>query len=406
MQYDFDRKVDHRNTNSIKWEYVVRNGVPARWEQTDPALGVERVLPMRVADMDFPTSQAVIDALTARVAHGIFGYSAPAPSYYEALRSWFEPRQGWTIEADWVVPTPGVVTALHLLVRAFVAPGEKALVQPPVYRPFYLAITNNGAEIVRNPLILEDGRYRMDFDDLAQKLDDPAVKLAILCSPHNPIGRVWRRDELQRFAELCLARGVTMVSDEIHGDLIFPGQTFTPFASLGDQIAANCIVCTAPSKTFNLAGLASSNIIIPDADLRARFQKTMGSAGIHGINTLGITATEAAYSHGAEWLDQVMAYIAGNYATLEALVRERLPQLGVTRPEGTYLVWLDCRRLGLKQAELERLLLDEARVYVEQGSVFGPEGEGFVRMNIACPRSSLVEAWARIEAAVGRLPAL
>jgi cystathionine beta-lyase len=288
-------------------------------------------------------------------------------------------------------------------VRAFVAPGERVLIQRPVYYPFFGAIENNGAEMVVNPLVYENGRYRMDFGDLEEKARDPRVKLAILCSPHNPVGRVWTADELTRFGEICLRHDVLIVSDEIHGDLIYRGHTFSPFARLGEAFAQNAITCTAPSKTFNLAGLHTSNIIISNPELRGRFEKTLQSNGLFGINAFGVVAVEAAYNHGEEWLAQALDYLEGNLRYLEDYVSGRIPQITVIRPEGTYLVWIDCRRLELDKDGLKRLMLTEARVYLDEGFLFGPEGEGFERINIACPRSILVEALERIGNAIARL---
>jgi cystathionine beta-lyase len=296
-----------------------------------------------------------------------------------------------------------VVPALNMLVRTFVAPGERVLIQRPVYYPFFSAIEGNGAEMVANPLVYENGRYRMDFGDLEEKARDPRVRLAILCSPHNPVGRVWTADELTRFGEICLKNDVLIVSDEIHGDLIYRGNKFVPLARLGEAFAQNAITCTAPSKTFNLAGLHTSNIIISNPELRGRFEKTLQSNGLFGINAFGVVAVEAAYNHGEEWLAQVLDYLEGNLRYLEDYVSGRIPQVTVIRPEGTYLVWIDCRRLGLDKDGLKRLMLKEARVYLDEGFLFGPEGEGFERINIACPRSILVEALERIGNAIARL---
>lgn len=403
MRYNFDQEIDRRGTNAAKWEVVKLGGrfVPVDQMPADPA--GRRLLPMWVADMDFPVPQPVIDALAARAQHGIFGYGWPGPAYRQVVVDWMARRHGWAVEPEWIVPTPGVVPALNMLVRTFAAPGQQVIIQPPVYYPFYTAISNNGAELARNPLRYADGRYTMDFADLEAQLSRPGVAMLILCSPHNPVGRVWTPEELRRLGELCLAHDVLVVADEIHGDLIYPGRRFTPYATLGEQFAANAVVCTAPSKTFNLAGLATSNIIIPNPELRVRFERTLNSNGLHGVNTFGMVALEAAYAHGEEWLTQVMDYIAGNLRYLQDYVAQHLPQIDVVHPEGTYLVWLDCRRLGLDKAALERLMLEEARVFLDEGYIFGSEGEGFERINIACPRAILAEALERITAAVDRL---
>ena len=403
MRHDFRQEIDRRGTHSIKWEFMQDEEDPLRLKPTDAFFGENRILPLWVADMDFASPRPVVEALIERATHGIYGYTGKTDSYCEAVVNWMRKRHGWEIAPEWICTTPGVVPALNMLVRAFVAPGERVLIQPPVYYPFFGAIENNGAEMVVNPLVYENGRYRMDFGDLEEKARDPRVRLAILCSPHNPVGRVWTADELTRFGEICLKNDVLIVSDEIHGDLIYRGNKFVPLASLGEAFAQNAITCTAPSKTFNLAGLHTSNIIISNPELRGRFEKTLQSNGLFGINAFGVVAVEAAYNHGEEWLAQALDYLEGNLRYLEDYVSGRIPQVTVIRPEGTYLVWIDCRRLGLDKDGLKRLMLKEARVYLDEGFLFGPEGEGFERINIACPRSILVEALERIGNAIARM---
>ena len=400
MRYDLNREIDRRGTESVKWEFIQAGEDLLHWEHTDRCFGPQRLLPLWVADMDLPCPQPVVDALVARAQHGIYGYTDKTEAYYQSVVGWMQRRHGWDVAPEWILTTPGIVPAIHMLVRTFVAPGDKVLIQPPVYYPFFSAIRNNRAELVANPLLLEDGRYRMDWADLEVKLSDPQVRMAILCSPHNPVGRVWTREELARFGRMCLQHNVLVVSDEIHGDLIHRGQAFTPFAMVGDDLAQNAVICTAPSKTFNLAGLQTSNIIIPNPELRARLNATLQSDGLFGISAFGSVATQAAYNHGEEWLEQVLDYLGANLHCLEEYVRERIPRITVIHPEGTYLVWLDCRRLGLDNRALKRLMLDEARVYLDDGFLFGPEGEGFQRINIACPRSILVEALERIRGAI------
>ena len=403
MQYDFDTELDRKGTNALKWEFIQEGKDLHQREHTDKFYGENRILPMWVADMDFACPKPVVEALVARAQHGIYGYTAPTDSYYRAVKSWMKRRQGWEVDAEWICITPGVVPALNMLIRTFVPTGAKVLIQPPVYHPFFYAIENNQTELAANALIYENGRYRMDFADLEKKAQDPAVKMAILSSPHNPVGRVWTRDELVRCGEICLENDVLIVSDEIHADLIYKGAVFTPFASLGEEYAQKAIICTAPSKTFNLAGLKTSNIIIPDDQLRTEFKKTLQSNGLGGINPFGLVALEAAYNHGEAWLDQVWAYIEDNYHFLEDYLAQHIPQIGVVRPEGTYLVWLDCRKLGLDKWELKDLMLREARIYLDEGFIFGPEGKGFERMNIACARSILAEALERIKNAIDNL---
>jgi cystathionine beta-lyase len=399
MDYNFDQEIDRRGTNSAKWGVVPQGGRFVPLEAATQFLEGQRLLPMWVADMDFQVPQPVIDALIQRAQHGIFGYNGPGLSYRQAVVDWMAHRHGWDVDADWIVATPGVVPALYMLVRTFVAPGQRVIIQPPVYHPFFSAISSSQIGAAHNPLLLTDGRYEMDFAGLEALARQPDTAMLILCSPHNPVGRVWTPEELRRLGEICLEHEVLVVADEIHGDLIYPGHRFTPFATLGEALAQNAIVCTAPSKTFNLAGLATSNIIIPNRELRLRFERTLNNIGLHGVNTLGMVALEAAYTHGEEWLTQVMNYIAGNLRFLRDFVAEHLPQIQVIEPEGTYLVWLDCRGLGLDKAELERLMLGEARVFLNEGYIFGREGEGFERINIACPRSILAEALQRIKEA-------
>jgi cystathionine beta-lyase len=401
MMHPFDEEPDRRGTNSLKWEFVQSEADPERWERTERFLGADRVLPMWVADMDFRCPEPVIQALTARVQQGVYGYTMPGDDFYAAVVNWMRRRHGWEIDPDWICVTSGVVTALNMLVRAFTSPGDQVLIQPPVYYPFFGAIQNNGAEVLTSPLIYDGGRYLMDYADLEAKASDPRVKMAILCSPHNPVGRVWSRDELKRFGEVCVRNNVLVVSDEIHGDLIFKGNVFTPFANISRDFAGRSVICTAPSKTFNLAGLKTSAIIIPDEGLRTEFRNALRKSGLALVaSTFGVVAFKAAYEQGEPWLEQTLDYLQGNLEYLESYVRERIPHIQVVRPEGTYLVWLDCRKLGLDQAGLKQLMREQARVYLDEGDLFGAEGEGFERINIACPRSILVEALGRIRTAV------
>ena len=403
MNYNFDAEVSRRNTNSVKWEFMKGDEDRPQLQHTHRFFGKNRTLPMWVADMDFISPRSVVDALTARAQHGIYGYAAPTQDFYQSVVRWMQRRHDWEIAPEWICITPGVVPALNMLVRAFVSPGDRVLIQPPVYHPFYRAIENNNAELALNPLVYEDGRYRMDIEDLEAKCSDPKVKMAILCNPHNPVGRVWTREELIQFGEICIDHGVLVVSDEIHGDLIYKGHIFTPFANANDSFSQNSIICTSPSKTFNLAGLQTSCIVIPDEDLRSSFEKVLQSNGLSGISAFGVVAVQAAYDHGEEWLVQLLEYIEDNLKYLEQYIAEHIPQLTVVRPEGTYLVWIDCHRLRLGKWELKQFMLEEAKVYLDEGFIFGPEGEGFERINIACPRAILVEALDRIRQAVGKL---
>ena len=403
MKYDFDTEICRTGTNAVKWEFVNEGEDLLHWEQTSKYYGENRILPMWVADMDFPCPEPVVAALSARAQHGIYGYTAPTASYYNSVVNWMKRRHGWEIAPEWICITPGVVPALNMLVGTFVPPGDKVIVQPPIYYPFFSAIENNDAELVTNPLIYENGRYYMDFADLEAKAKDPQVKLVILSNPHNPVGRVWTRAELVRFGEICRHNDVLIVSDEIHGDLIYKGYKFTPLANISDDFARHAVICTAPSKTFNLAGLQTSSIIIPNDEIRSKFDRTLKRNGLFGGGAFGVVALQAAYDQGEEWLEQVLEYVEGNLRFLEDYVATHISQISVVQPEGTYLVWLDCRRLGLDKWALKRLMMDQARVYLDDGAIFGLEGEGFERINIACPRAILVEALARIKNAIERL---
>ncbi len=400
MNYNFDTEIERRGTGSAKWEFVVAGDQFNQTDRTDKKYGAGRLLPLWVADMDFRSPPAVVEALTERAKHGLFGYTAPTDSYYTAVTEWMQRRYNWPVEREWILQTPGVVPAINLLIQTFVQPGEKVLIQRPVYYPFMNAIKNNGAEIVSNSLRYEGGCYQMDFDDLAAKTADPAVKLAILCSPHNPVGRVWTREELIRFGEICIQNDVLVISDEIHCDLIFNGAEFTTFAAISDEFAQNSVICTAPSKTFNLAGLKTSNIIIPNPAIRAPFAARLEAAGIHGLNCFGGVALEAAYNHGEAWLAAMLAYVEDNYHFMVAYLAEHLPQVTVVPLEGTYLAWCDFRQLGLCPAERKERIMEKAQVYLDEGEMFGPEGEGFERINLACPHSILAEALERIVAVI------
>ena len=388
----FDEVVERRNSGSVKWDLVER------------LFGAPDVLPMWVADMDFRAAKPIVDAVVARARHGIYGYTTRPDGVYEAIADWARSRHGWTIEREWISFSPGVVPGLAFLLLALSDPGDKVILQPPVYYPFAATIRGNGREIVDNPLILENGRYRMDLDDLRRKARAGA-RLMILCSPHNPVGRVWAREELLALGEICLENGVVVLSDEIHSDLLFPGQVHTPFAAIREDFARNSVVCTAPSKTFNLAGLQTAVVTIPNKELREKFDAVLDHLHLSLPNPFGLAAMEAAYRHGAAWLDELLAYLSGNLQYLTAFLEREAPSIKVVRPEGTYLVWLDCRELGLPPEDLARLMRQDAKVGLDDGHIFGPGGEGFERINIACPRSQLHEALQRIAGAVRRVGA-
>ncbi|PLT29411.1 MalY/PatB family protein [Peribacillus deserti] len=389
MRYDFDKQIIRTNTGSVKWDH------------SEAIFGDKDILPMWVADMDFRAPQPVIDALKDKAEHGIFGYTKGMGSYHEAIIGWMQKRHNWSIQGEWICHSPGVVPALNVIVQTFTEPGDKIVIQHPVYHPFTKVIEMNGRTVVSNPLKEEDGRYVMDYHDLEEKIDDQ-VKLMILCSPHNPVGRVWTREELVQLGDICLKHNILMVSDEVHADLILEGEHLT-FASISEDFAQNSIICTAPSKTFNLAGLQTSNIIIPNEHKRGKFQKALEANFMGSMNTFGVAATESAYRYGEEWLDQLLEYIKGNYDFLKSYLEEHVPGIDVFPLEGTYLAWIDCRKLGLDYTALEELIHKQARVAFNQGYIFGSGGEGFIRMNIACPRSILEEGLQRIERVMNSL---
>lgn len=398
MRYNFNKVTNRAGTDSTKWETIQSESSPYINDRTELFFGPERVIPMWVADMDFPAPKPVVDALTARAKHGIYGYSETSTRYQAAVQGWMWSRHGWEIQPQWIVTTPGVVSALTLLVRTFLKPGEEAIIQSPVYYPFFEVLEINDIGVVRNPLILEDGKYRMDYEDLEVKVRDPQVKMLILCNPHNPVGRVWRREELTRLAEICTANDLLVVSDEIHADLVF--NSFTPFGTLGNDYTHNLVVCTAASKTFNLAGLGTSNIIIPDRKLRHKYAKYLYQNGVYDTGFFGRIATETAYTKGTEWLDQLLDYLDGTLSLMQKYFKKHIPKIQMLKPEGTYLVWLDCRAIGMTSAELSKFFLQKAGVYLENGAFFGPEGDGFLRMNIATPRKLVKEAMAGMKEAL------
>ena len=388
--YDFDTPIDRRNTDCLKYDFAVRRGKP------------ENVLPLWVADMDFRTSDKILEAIQKRVAHGIFGYTESGSSYFEAVAGWMKARHGWEVQESWLVKTPGVVPALAMAVKAYTEEGDAVLIQQPVYYPFTEVIRDNGRLAVSNDLVLgEDGRYVMDFDDFEEKIVRHHVKLFLLCSPHNPVGRVWTEEELLRVGEICLRHHVIVASDEIHEDFVYEGHRHRVFANLGKELQAITVTCTSAAKTFNLAGLQVSNIFIPDNKLRARFRKQMDAIGYSQVNTLGLTATEAAYRQGGAWYEALLRYIKGNIDYLRAYLQEELPGIRLIEPEGTYLTWLDFRSLGLTEQERERLLLEKAGLWLDSGFIFGKAGEGFERINVACPRKTLETAMGRLKDAVG-----
>ncbi len=387
---NLDRRIDRRGTASLKWDFQKR------------LAGEEGLLPLWVADMDFPCPRQVQVALRRRVRHPVYGYTLEPESWYQAAAEWTRSRHGWDLERDWLLACPGVVPAIDLAILAFTSPGDSVVIQPPVYHPFASSIRNNGREVLENPLRLEGSRYSPDLEQLEASLTGRApqsrapARLLLLCSPHNPVARVWRREELEGLAEICLRRGLIVVSDEIHCDLVLPGHRHLPTASLSGEVARRTVTLLSATKTFNLAGLGGSLAVIPDPELRRRFRAAKEAQWTGVANALSVVAAEAAWRHGAPWLERVLAYVAANYRFLTDFLAARLPAARVFPLEGTYLAWLDLRPLGLSDAELKRRILHSARLWLDDGPMFGTGGQGFQRLNLACPRAILREALERL----------
>lgn len=381
--FDFDKPVERRGTDSVKWD-----------------LADDDVIPMWVADMDFESPREVQEAIMDRVKHGVYGYTIELDSLFEAVTKWVSRRHNWTIEREWTVFTPGVMPGILGILHAITRPGDKVILQSPVYTPFFRAVRNSGCHVLNNQLKYENNRYTMNFPDLEEKAKDPRTRALILCNPHNPVGRVWTREELSTVGKICLENDVVMISDEIHSDLIYKEYKHIPLASICDEFAENSITCIAPSKTFNLAGLNTAFLVIPDSRVRREFQNMSlpKRATIFG----GIAA-EAAYTYGDNWLDALLDYLDDNRRLLAGYLKARTPQIKVVEPEGTYLVWLDCRQLGMDNDGLEKFMLEKAGIWVNQGYSFGSGGDGFIRMNIGCPRPILEKALGRLNAAVNSL---
>ena len=387
MQYDFDTPIDRTHTWSIKHDFKKENGK------------ADDILPLWVADMDFRSPDSVVEALKKAVDHGIFGYSRADESYFDAVAAWYQKRHHLTLQPEWMTCTPGIVFALSIAVRAFTQEGDAVLIQPPVYHPFSRAILRNKRTLVENPLVLKDGHYEMDLEELEQKVLDEHVKLMILCNPHNPVGRVWTREELTALADICLRHHVYVISDEIHGDFVWQGHEQTPYASISEEACLHSMMCTAPSKTFNLAGMATSNLFIPDPEMRRKFRSELLDVGQENMNRLGLFACRAAYEGGGEWLDQLIGYLAGNLALVRDFCKNRVPQIQLVEPEGTYLAWLDCRELGMTDDELMAFFSNEAKVWLDPGTHSGEQGSGFMRFNLGSSRSVIAQALDQIEAA-------
>lgn len=388
MKYNFDQVVDRYHTNSIKYDCKAKRGKS------------EDILPLWVADMDFQTAKPIIERLHTCIEHGIYGYSDSGNEYFRALYEWYKTRFDWEIKEEWLVKTPGIVFALAATIQAFTKEKDGILIQEPVYYPFRDMIEVNNRTVVNSSLILKDGHYEMDFDDIEKKIKEQNVKVFFLCSPHNPVGRVWKEEELRKVGEICVANKVILISDEIHSDFTYEGHKHHIFLSLDERFKEWTIVCTAPSKTFNLAGLQVSNIFIPNEELREKFKKAVGRTGYCELSYTGLVACQAAYEEGAEWLEEVKAYLKGNLEYVRSFLKEHLPQVELIEPEGTYLIWLDFRKLGLSVEQLEELMEKKAKLWLDGGTMFGETGAGFQRVNIACPRVILEQAFTQLKQAI------
>ena len=383
----FEEPISRENTGSIKWDKKVLKEL----------YGSADVLPMWVADMDFPSPEGIQKALIDRLNHPVFGYTVPTETLHGEIQAWLKTRHQWNVEPEWITFSAGVVSAIGSAILAYTEPGDKVLLQSPVYTPFFDMIKNNGREVVNSELILKDNRFEIDFTDLEEKLK--GVRLFLLCSPHNPGGRVWTKEELLRIGELCLLHNVVLVSDEIHADLFHSGVNHYPAASLSQDLADITVTLMAPSKTFNIAGLQASFLVIPNKELQARLLNAQKGQAFHGLNILALTAMEAAYKEGGEWLNDLIAYLEENVRIAETYIQKEIPALSAMHPEASYLMWIDCRKLGLTDEELKETLVHKGKLALEPGTKYGPGGEGFVRMNIGCSRGILMEGWSRLKQA-------
>lgn len=379
MKYNFDEIVDRKSTESVKW-----NGVKSLYGRDD-------VIPMWVADMDFKSPPDVIEALKQRAEHGIFGYPMLDEDYFDPFINWIKARHGIEIKKEWIVTTDGVVDALKIAILAYSKPGDNVVIQTPVYYPFYNIINSNGRMILKNSLKFENGSYSMDFDDLERKFSLKRTKLFILCNPHNPVGRVWKREELEKLSQLCIKHNVLMLSDEIHSDLVFSPNKHIPIFSISQDIKESSLTFYAPSKTFNLAGLKASFAVIPNEQLRTEYKNVIESLSSDNLNIFGMVAAKVAYERGEDWLDDLLNYLRANIDYVYDFFNEKLPKVKLQKPEGTYLMWLDFRAYGDEQ-KVKDILVNKAKVGLEEGSIFGEEGNGFFRMNIGCPISILKDA--------------
>lgn len=388
MHYNFDQIIDRKNTNSIKYDFTREHGKPMD------------ILPLWIADMDFRVPDQVIEALTKSNAHGIFGYSDTKGEYITTLKTWFSSTLNWNIEDEWLVKTPGVVFAICTAIQALTREGDAVLIQRPVYYPFSNAIEKNNRRLINNPLVYQDGKYSIDFADFEQKIIQNNVRLFIFCSPHNPVGRVWTKEELTKIGDICIKHQVKIISDEIHSAFTYPNHRHYVLASLKPEFNEITITCTSPSKTFNLAGLQVSNIFIGNSDIRNKFVQVMERNGYSELNSLGIIACQAAYKYGIEWLKQLKSYLKENLDFTRDFLSTHLPQVKLIEPEGTYLLWLDFSALNLSDEQLENIIVNEAKLWLASGEIFGDEGRQFERINISCPRQTLETALLRLKNAI------
>jgi cystathionine beta-lyase len=384
MKYNFDKIIPRRHTYSSKWDSAED----------------ETILPMWVADMDFMTAPPVMEALIKRAQHGVFGYTKVLDTYYEAVIGWFGRRHAFEIKKSWILFTTGVIPALSAIIRALTVPGDKIIIQSPVYNYFYTIISENECEVTSNDLVYENGTYTIDFAGLEKIAADPKVKLLLLCHPHNPVGRVWTKEELEKIGDICFRNEVTVISDEIHCDFIYPGCRHIPFASINSEFLHRSVTCTSPSKTFNMAGLQVANVFVSDSDRRERIHKVLSRNKVYNINSFAIDGLIAAYNEGEDWLQQLLIYLHENYLFLKEFLATNLPQLKVIPLQATYLVWLDCSALGKSSKEIADLLLKEGKLWLNEGTMYGTNGNSFMRINIACPRSLLSEGLNRIKQAL------
>lgn len=387
MKYDFDEIVNRRGTNSVKWDEAKEEGV----------------IPMWVADMDFKAAPCILEALKKRVDHGVFGYTMVPDSYYESIISWFERRHQWHIERDWIIYTSGVVPAISAIIKALTEPGDKVLVQTPVYNCFFSSIRNNGCTIAENALVRKGNSYEIDFDDFERRAADEKTKVFLLCNPHNPAGRVWTPEELSHMNDICLRHGVKVIADEIHCELVMPGHEFTPFAAVSKACQDNCITTNSPTKSFNIAGLQIANIITSNAEDRQKIDRAININEVCDVNPFGVIALQAAYNEGEDWIDQLNVYLWENYQALKTFFKDNLPQLKVIDLEGTYLVWVNVRATGITGNELTDKLLKEGKVFVNRGTMYGETtGEDYIRINIAMPRSLMLEGLKRMKSVIDK----